>query len=321
MDEKGYVYALINPSLEGMVKIGKTTRSPDERAMELSSATGVPTPFFVAYKIYVNDCDQAEKYMHTLLFSKGFRVSDRREFFQMPLDKAIELMIDVQSKYMISSDFNSYEVNKPTGDEFLDSLDIEENDNCGEIPSSNPWDDIESLAWEYYTGMYSELQDYGEAIKLYKQAFSLGSTTACIQLSEMYRDGEGCAASLKLSLDYLKKGAMNGSGLCYAYMADIFIDQDHISNATKCWEKYFKSDDFWLCNEDSDLKELNYLAQVKAKIIDGNILKSMLLSQEDKVIANAKAAVKSMDDDELLKEIRERKYQLLLRFYAETHSL
>jgi T5orf172 domain len=100
---QGYVYVLINQSLKGMVKIGKTRKMPDDRAKELSSSTGVPTPFFVAYKIFVNDCDHAEKYIHNLLSSKGIRVSNNREFFHIALDEIIKLMIKVESVFPASS--------------------------------------------------------------------------------------------------------------------------------------------------------------------------------------------------------------------------
>jgi T5orf172 domain len=46
----GYVYILINTSFDGMIKVGRTTRDPQERARELSWATGIPTPFRVAYE-------------------------------------------------------------------------------------------------------------------------------------------------------------------------------------------------------------------------------------------------------------------------------
>ena len=49
MSDKGYVYVLVNPSMEGYVKIGKTKRKPEVRVQELSQATGVPTPFILAY--------------------------------------------------------------------------------------------------------------------------------------------------------------------------------------------------------------------------------------------------------------------------------
>jgi hypothetical protein len=50
-NDVGYIYILINPSLEGLIKVGKTTRDPIDHAVELSKATGVPTPFIVAYHI------------------------------------------------------------------------------------------------------------------------------------------------------------------------------------------------------------------------------------------------------------------------------
>ena len=108
----GYVYVLINQSLKGMVKIGKTRKKPDDRAKELSSSTGVPTPFFVAYKIFVNDCDQAEKYIHNLLTSKGIRISNNREFFHIPLDEIIKIMVKAESIFhtsSVDSEIDSYE--------------------------------------------------------------------------------------------------------------------------------------------------------------------------------------------------------------------
>ena len=40
MSNPGFVYILINPSLGGLLKIGKTDHTPEERAKELSMATG-----------------------------------------------------------------------------------------------------------------------------------------------------------------------------------------------------------------------------------------------------------------------------------------
>ena len=60
----GYIYVLINASMPGLIKVGMTTNTPEERAEQLSSATGVPTPFVVAYQRYVNDCAAAEEFVH-----------------------------------------------------------------------------------------------------------------------------------------------------------------------------------------------------------------------------------------------------------------
>lgn len=90
--ENGYIYVMINSSFEGLVKIGKTTRDPNERAKELSSATGVPTPFIVVYYKSFANCNLAEKQIHKYLEESGCRVNDNREFFNISTTKAIEVV-------------------------------------------------------------------------------------------------------------------------------------------------------------------------------------------------------------------------------------
>lgn len=95
---EGYVYVMTNSSIEGQVKIGKTTRDPYERAKELSSATGVPTPFVVVFYKPFKNCHFAEKTIHQYLEKKGYRVNNNREFFNMSIPEAIDV---VQSMYAI----------------------------------------------------------------------------------------------------------------------------------------------------------------------------------------------------------------------------
>lgn len=59
----GHLYVLQNPAFgEYVVKIGLTTREPDVRAKQIYvGATGVPTPFQVAFACSVGDCKSAEK--------------------------------------------------------------------------------------------------------------------------------------------------------------------------------------------------------------------------------------------------------------------
>lgn len=79
--EPGWVYILTNEAMPGMVKIGLTTRTPKERAAELSGATGVPLPFVVAWARAVSDCDYVEKAVHRMLDDK--RVNGKRESFRV----------------------------------------------------------------------------------------------------------------------------------------------------------------------------------------------------------------------------------------------
>lgn len=98
----GYLYLLMNPSMPGRIKVGKTERSPAERARELGSATGVPEPFLNVFELYVEDCDRAERHVHAVLTQKGFRVSPNREFFTAPSSEAIAVMLDAQKLVAIS---------------------------------------------------------------------------------------------------------------------------------------------------------------------------------------------------------------------------
>ena len=90
-----YIYILINPSLSGLLKIGRTNRSPEQRAIELSNGTNMPTPFVVAYEEEVPNSHTAEKLVHEELTQQGFRVSDSREFFSIPLKTAIQIVSQV----------------------------------------------------------------------------------------------------------------------------------------------------------------------------------------------------------------------------------
>lgn len=166
---KGYIYALINPSLKGLVKVGKTTRNPEERAIELSSATGVPTPFIVGYEIFVDDCDAAESFVHELLGIKGLRLSKNREFFQASLAEVVSAIVDCKDIYGV-------DVNNHFEDE-----------------SSQSTEDVNSLvntlleeAKKYHYGSDGYFEDHHEAEKIYLQAITLGSFSAAIGLADMY---------------------------------------------------------------------------------------------------------------------------------------
>lgn len=86
---KGYVYVLSNPCMPGIVKIGKTTRSVEDRANELYQ-TGVPEPFKVEEFFHSPDCHELEGIAHEAL--ADYRVSASREFFRLPASEAIDLI-------------------------------------------------------------------------------------------------------------------------------------------------------------------------------------------------------------------------------------
>lgn len=90
----GYVYILTNVSLPGMIKVGRTLRDSRSRARELFT-TGLPTPFQVAFEIFSDEHEKLEADFHQELHD--FRISNNREFFKYPLDKAITLLQKLNS--------------------------------------------------------------------------------------------------------------------------------------------------------------------------------------------------------------------------------
>jgi hypothetical protein len=85
---RGYVYVLSNPSMPGIVKIGRTFRDPRARAAELSGATGVPTPFIIEATVSTWNCVWLEKLVHLQLGRR--RVNHNREFFRCSLEEALK---------------------------------------------------------------------------------------------------------------------------------------------------------------------------------------------------------------------------------------
>ena len=76
----GFIYILSNPSLPGLLKVGKTSKDPRERVKELSN-TSIPTEFVLEYFALVEDFDEVEQGVHREL--APFRHMPDREFFRI----------------------------------------------------------------------------------------------------------------------------------------------------------------------------------------------------------------------------------------------
>lgn len=96
----GFVYLLSNPSMPGMVKIGRTARHPEKRVAELTSASGVPTPFRLEGYVRSPDAVRTEAAVHRLI--GGNRVNTRREFFRVEPARALSIIRRVASDERLS---------------------------------------------------------------------------------------------------------------------------------------------------------------------------------------------------------------------------
>ena len=84
--QEGMVYILTNPCMEGIIKIGKTRISVEQRINQLSYPTGVPARFKFNCAIRVKDYHEVEKYLHEKFKEK--RINENKEFFRMSPEEA-----------------------------------------------------------------------------------------------------------------------------------------------------------------------------------------------------------------------------------------
>jgi len=91
LSRPGYVYVMANPSLPDWHKVGHTHRPPHRRAAELSR-TAVPTAFDVAFARFFWDAPAAEHEIHSRLTRRAGRRGRRKEFFNLALSDAREVV-------------------------------------------------------------------------------------------------------------------------------------------------------------------------------------------------------------------------------------
>jgi len=92
-----YVYVLVNKSVPNMVKIGMTTSTPDQRARQISAATGVATPWIpvYSYKCYRSDLLEEEIHNHF----NYCRINTHREMFAIDSHTAQQVIEKFGYKY------------------------------------------------------------------------------------------------------------------------------------------------------------------------------------------------------------------------------
>lgn len=83
------VYLLTNPTMPGLVKIGRTT-DLESRLRDLSRNSGVPVPFECFYACEVANSTKVEKALHDAF--GDHRINPRREFFRLNPDRAVAIL-------------------------------------------------------------------------------------------------------------------------------------------------------------------------------------------------------------------------------------
>jgi len=97
-DFDSWVYIMSNPSSPGYYKIGYTKKNPEERAKQISNATGVIVPMVVEWAFHCYNGFALEQEVHHKL--DAYRVSNQREFFQISLNEAMEAVKELGERYI-----------------------------------------------------------------------------------------------------------------------------------------------------------------------------------------------------------------------------
>ena len=93
-----WVYVLSNPTTPNLLKIGYTKNTPDERAKQISAATGVALPYKVEFAFKCFNGEQLEGEAHRFL--SEFRVNNQREFFEVSLEEATKAIEELGVRYL-----------------------------------------------------------------------------------------------------------------------------------------------------------------------------------------------------------------------------
>jgi hypothetical protein len=116
-----FVYVASNPSMPGLIKIGKTCNVTD-RLRSLSSSSSVPFPFELHYSAEIRDDlthDEVELALHSAF--RDCRVNEKREFFKLQPDRVIPLL-ELLSKPETVQDEDPQDYSNEMSQEFLDVL-------------------------------------------------------------------------------------------------------------------------------------------------------------------------------------------------------
>jgi len=215
--EEGWVYVLVNSSVPGMAKVGRTTRAPAERAVELSS-TGVATPFIVAYQLYLTDCHAGERAVHAELDRRGLRVAPNREFFRGAASEIIDVVL---------------QAGEALGGPKPPDKALRRAENAAALLAAGD---------RALHGTGDTLQDTGEALRCYKLAIARGSAEACERLGSVFVQLYATSRTSvvrKRALTALKEGARRGNLFCYPALAELFALDNHRDNFQKAWRLFF----------------------------------------------------------------------------------
>jgi chromatin remodeling complex protein RSC6 len=104
---RGWVYIVTNPSLEGLVKIGYSSKDPVLRVEDFNNA-GLPHPHCLQYDVLVNDPYSVEQAAHKALRLKHHS----KEWFKCTVEEAINAVKGCVNGNIVNESFH---IKRPLG--------------------------------------------------------------------------------------------------------------------------------------------------------------------------------------------------------------
>lgn len=223
MSSAGYLYILVNQSMPGLIKVGRTGRDPSNRVQELSSPTGVPTRFILVYQTQVADCEFAERWVHEQLEAKGHRVAQNREFFEAPVQDAIDLLLEARKFVGL--------------EEAIEVHGLEHESEMADDGQATF-----ELGLAYLDGSNDILRNPEKALTLFEQAAVQGNALACITAGQMYMDPESRFRDIEKAQKYFMR-AINEHGMRdqFCNIASLFVANGQREAAETAWRQFFQA--------------------------------------------------------------------------------
>lgn len=190
---------MVNPRAPQFVRVGKTTRPPEDTAQEANLQ--------LRDAAYFSDCLQAEGFCHDYL--ETFHSSDDPEMFEVPVEIALQALSLAMEKHI------GTRANLPANPSIYD-----EDQQVGDGTTA--------------TSLYEEdaklraNQNPQEAIRYFKRAARLAEPRAFLSLAEMYERGEGCQPDPARAIEWLNEGTRAGARECWGALADRVPQVKHL---------------------------------------------------------------------------------------------
>jgi len=222
----GFLYVLINQSMPGLAKVGKTTRDPSNRVAELSSATGVPSPFMLAFQQPVAECDSAEIWVHRELERRGYRHADNREFFNAPLHEIVQIVVQIANLTPIPAEETS----------------VPQSEHTNMASPERLAKELFGLACQYRNGTDNVLMNEKKALELFEQAGALGDPVACLTAGQYYEFGSAPSIpkNADKALTYYQKAVQLGLWATESNIAELFQGRGQEAAAKTHWNIFFE---------------------------------------------------------------------------------